>query len=263
MKHVLRILLVMAIVAFLLPVAVMIGASLLPPEAVQSLTSGKIPDNAALTLRQYRDVLTNPGYVAAFLNSVRIALPAVALHMPISIIAALLFCRVRKKTVKLMQVLYITALLMPFQVIMMPVYKLSVDIGLYDSVWASILIGAASPLGALAIAVIMARIPQEQWESISLETDSVCKTLAGLVLPQLRVGLLLVALISFSEAWNMVEQPLILLADPEKKPLSLMLNDIVGVDTTSLFAGAVIYALPVLIVYAFAAFILVRRKKPE
>lgn len=52
---------------------------------------------------------------------------------------------------------------------------------------------------------------------------------------------------SFAEAWNLVELPLILLHASELRPASLMLNDINSGGGN--YAEAVLYALPILVLY--------------
>ena len=66
-------------------------------------------------------------------------------------------------------------------------------------------------------------------------------------MPQLLPGLAVLTLLCFAEAWNLVELPLILLPDTELRPASLMLNDIRS--GSNQYAEAVLYALPILLLY--------------
>ena len=73
-------------------------------------------------------------------------------------------------------------------------------------------------------------------------------------MPQLLPGLAVLTLLCFAEAWNLVELPLILLPDTELRPASLMLNDIRS--GSNQYAEAVLYAMPILILYGATGFVL-------
>ena len=156
--------------------------------------------------------------------------------------------------------LFVLALLLPFQVIMLPVYKMSLASGLYDSYWSVVLRAAFAPLGTLISVVLIRGVPESQWEAASLETNSLFETMRLVILPQILPGLAVLGLLVFADTWNMVEQPLILLPTPEKRPLSLAFNDILKTNTDYLYAGSALYALPIVAVY-FLLFGLSARRK--
>ena len=80
------------------------------------------------------------------------------------------------------------------------------------------------------------------------------------ILPQILPGLAVLGLLVFADTWNMVEQPLILLPTPEKRPLSLAFNDILKTNTDYLYAGSALYALPIVAVYFLLFGFSARRK---
>ena len=68
-------------------------------------------------------------------------------------------------------------------------------------------------------------------------------------LPQCRSALYSIAILVFIDNWNMVEQPLILLNDVEKQPLSMFLSSINAGEIGIAFAAAVIYMIPGLLLF--------------
>ena len=161
----------------------------------------------------------------------------------------------------LLLALYVLSLLSPFQIIMLPVYKLSLLTGLYDSPWSVILLNVFAPIGPVAVCMLLRTVDDSQWEAASLETDSALKILRYVLLPQITPGLAALGLVYFAQVWNMVEQPLILLPDARLRPLSTAFNDIIKSSTDYAFAGALLYALPVLAFYLIAAAAAGSRKK--
>ena len=55
----------------------------------------------------------------------------------------------------------------------------------------------------------------------------------------------------FFDYWNMVEQPLILLGDPDLHPLSVFLSKINSGEISLAFAVAVIYLVPPLLIFLY------------
>ena len=71
----------------------------------------------------------------------------------------------------------------------------------------------------------------------------------NICLPQCRSALYSIAILVFIDNWNMVEQPLILLNDVEKQPLSMFLSSINAGEIGIAFAAAVIYMIPGLLLF--------------
>ena len=71
----------------------------------------------------------------------------------------------------------------------------------------------------------------------------------NICLPQCRSALYSIAILVFIDNWNMVKQPLILLNDVEKQPLSMFLSSINAGEIGIAFAAAVIYMIPGLLLF--------------
>ena len=249
--------------AFALPVAAMILGAFLKPEVAVSLQGTRPRWDILPSLGQFRAAVGDPVLWERLKNSATLAAGSLALFLPISIASGVMMSCAGRRVRKGLTALYVLSLLMPFQVIMLPVFKLSIIAGVYNSHAPVMLLAGTMPMGALVIAALVSRIGKEQWQAASLETSSPAKTLNKVILPQIAGGILLMLLMGFAEVWNMVEQPLILIEDRSLQPLSLSLNDIVMGSDGYPFAGAVIYALPVLALFFLAAIAMrAKAKKP-
>ena len=71
------------------------------------------------------------------------------------------------------------------------------------------------------------------------------------VLPQVTPAAAALFILTFAQAWNMVDQPLILLSDRSLMPLSVLLGEDFGGKTGLLFAASAVFMLPILTLYAF------------
>jgi multiple sugar transport system permease protein len=142
-------------------------------------------------------------------------------------------------------------MMMPFQVTLLPNYIQARFLGIYDTYWAIILPGVFAPFGVFLLRQFMRYIPDEFIEAVSLESQSVADILRIAIIPALKPGIIALAVLSFAESWNMVEQPLVLMEDSLRYPLSIALNSIIERSTNVAFAGSVIFMIPIVILYCY------------
>ena len=69
--------------------------------------------------------------------------------------------------------------------------------------------------------------------------------------PLCKGALASVAILVFIDYWNMVEQPLLLLSDTDKHPLSVFLSEINSGEIGLAFAVATVYLVPTLLIYLY------------
>lgn len=263
MKRLSGALLTLLLALFLLPAVVLTLLSFLPSQTAQAIFQQEPAALGGLRLstEQFVRALSDREYSRQFYNSAMLTGVLLALAMPVALGAGLFLSRLPRRWQRALLALYVLSLLSPFQIIMLPVYKLSLLTGLYDSPWSVILLNVFAPIGPVAVCMLLRTVDDSQWEAASLETDSALKILRYVLLPQITPGLAALGLVYFAQVWNMVEQPLILLPDARLRPLSTAFNDIIKSSTDYAFAGALLYALPVLAFYLIAAAAAGSRKK--
>ncbi len=196
---------------------------------------------------QYADIFRNRRYWQNYGNSLILTAGSLLPALPVGVLGGAAIA-MNRKWQKGAIILCFLALMMPFQVTMLPLFQMAVQSRVYDTHFAIMLLNTFAPLGILVCWALIRQIDGEQWDAALLETGSLRVVILRIILPQIMPGLLALALLLWSEAWNMVEQPLILLPSPEKQPLSIYYNDILRAPSG--YAGAVLYALPVLMICA-------------
>jgi multiple sugar transport system permease protein len=97
----------------------------------------------------------------------------------------------------------------------------------------------------------MKNIDNSVIEATRLETDSVFRIMITAVIPQIKVCIFAVVLFVFADCWNMVEQPMLFLEDDSLKTLSVFIANASDYEGTVLYPAAVIFMIPVLILYLF------------
>lgn len=191
-----------------------------------------------------------PTYLHALSNSIIIALSASLGTVVISTMAAYVFAKVKFRGRDLLFYLYIIVMMMPFQVTLLPQYIVSKQFSIYDTRFALILPGIFAPFAAFLLTQVMKSVPDELIEAARLDTGSTWRILLHIIVPTIRPGIICAWVLVFTEQWNAVAEPLILMETKELYPLAVMLNEISAGDVLG-FAATVAFILAPLLMFAY------------
>jgi len=209
-----------------------------------------IPD--MVSFKQYITVLLkSPDYLIKFWNSVILVVPIVVFQLAVAVFASYGFTRARGKLKEIVFFSYIILMLMPYQVTLVPNYLVSNWLHIIDTRWAIWLPGIASPFAVYLLTKFMRRIPLSYIEAAQIDGAGEWQVFTKVCFPLCKSCLFSIAILVFIDYWNMVEQPLILLSDTEKHPLSVFLSEINTGETGLAFAVATIYMIPGLLVFLY------------
>lgn len=209
-----------------------------------------IPDMVSFS--QYITVLfKSPEYLLKFWNSVVLVVPIVVFQLTVAMLASYGFARYSGKLRSMIFFLYIILMLMPYQVTLVPNYLVSDWLNILDTKWAIWLPGIFSPFAVYLLTKFMKRIPTSVIEAAQIDGAGEWQIFRRICLPLCKGALASAAILVFIDYWNMVEQPLILLSDPEMHPLSVFLSKINSGEIGLAFAVATIYMVPSLFVFLY------------
>lgn len=209
-----------------------------------------IPD--IVSFSQYTTVLLkSPEYLLKFWNSVVLVAPIVVFQLAVATLASYGFARYKGRIREIIFFLYIILMLMPYQVTLVPNYLVSDWLNILDTKWAIWLPGIFSPFAVFLLTKFMRRIPSAMIEAAQIDGAGEWQIFRRVCLPLCKGSIASVAILVFIDYWNMVEQPLILLSDPEMHPLSVFLSKINAGEIGLAFAVATIYMVPTLLVFLY------------
>ena len=209
-----------------------------------------IPDMVSFS--QYVTVLfKSPDYLLKFWNSAILVVPIVLFQLLVASFAAYGFSRHMGRWRRFIFFVYIILMLMPYQVTLVPNYMVAKWMGTLNSYLAIWLPGIFSPFAVYMLAKFMRRIPTSIIEAAKIDGAGEFKIYSLICMPICTGALFSVAMLVFIDYWNMVEQPLILLKDEEKYPLSIFLSRINSGEVGLAFAVATIYMVPGLLLFLY------------
>ena len=201
------------------------------------------------TLRQYLTLLLDtPSYLIGFWNSIMITFPSVAGQLLVAAPAAYAFevCKWRHKE-KLFFV-YIVIMLMPLPVVLVPQFVMAGFIGIQDSVLAVIFPAMFSPFGVFLLRQFLKTMPLDYLEAAKIDGAGYMLSLLAIVVPLLKPAMAALAILTFVDYWNVVEQAIIFIPDSRMMPLSVTLSHI---RTDIIFAASCFYMIPALLVFLY------------
>ncbi len=224
-----------------------------PGEAVQ-IPPSYLP--AHPTLSNYTSLsIGGLGIGTFFLNSVIIALATVMATVVLASLAAYGFARFAFMGSRGLFVLMLASIMVPFQVLMVPLYAILNRVSLTNSLLGVILVLATFqlPFATFVIQNSFSSIPEEFWEAATVDGAGAWRRLQ-IALPLVSPGVITAGLFAFFAAWNEFFTVLILLSDEPKYTLPVMLTTLItgalgNIHWGILDASVVITAAPCLLMY--------------
>jgi multiple sugar transport system permease protein len=191
-----------------------------------------------------------------FLNSALISVATVICTVIVAGLAAYGFARYSFRGSRVVFLVMLGAIMVPFQVLMVPMYTVLNRLSLTNSLVGVVLVITTFqlPFATFVIQNSFSAIPQDLWEAAAVDGAGVWRSLK-LALPLARAGMITAGLFAFFAAWNEFFIVLILLSDEPKYTLPVVLTTLLtgtlgSIHWGILDASVVITALPCLIIYA-------------
>ena len=201
-----------------------------------------------VTFQAWKDLLFDCFlFYPMFWNSVGYSLIITLLQLCIVIPGA--FGMIMVKGKRWLFGMYPVLMMMPLQVTLLPNYIGLRDMHLLNTRMCIILPMAFSVAGIVIMHQYMETMDLSQIEAARLETDSILKILWQIVVPQMKICIFAVALFTFEESYNMLEQPMLFLKDEKLQNLTVFISKAEDFSGDVLFPSAVIFMIPVLILY--------------
>lgn len=175
--------------------------------------------------------------------------------------AAFAFARLRFPGRGVLFGLFLSVLMVPPQLFIIPQYEIFADLGWLNSLTALIVPGLFSAFGTFLLRQFFLGLPIELDEAARLDGASPLRIWWSVMLPLARPGLVALGILTALWSWNDFFWPLVVNNDPEKMTVSAGLASLQGQFTTDypvLMAGAFVASLPVL-----ALFVVLQRQFVE
>ncbi|MGG4146871.1 carbohydrate ABC transporter permease [Paenibacillus algorifonticola] len=205
-----------------------------------------------VTFEHFKDAFSKGDFGLYFKNSTIVTLTSTVLLLLINSMAGFALAKYRFRGSSIILIGFISTLMIPIEVIMIPIFKVLSALGMYNSMLAIIIPPAATPTGVFLMRQYLLTVPDELLEAARIDGAGEWKIYWSIILPIAKPILAVLAIFSFMWRWDDFLWPLIAISDPAKYTIQLALSNFIGeysVDWGSLLAMSVITMIPVLIVF--------------
>ncbi|MFG2217986.1 MULTISPECIES: carbohydrate ABC transporter permease [unclassified Streptomyces] len=209
------------------------------------LPGGRLLDN----LVRLQDTI---GFGRVLLNSVGIAVVHTALSSLISAMCGYGLAKYRFRGRGLLLGVVLATMMIPFQVLLVPLFQMMASVGWIDSYQAVILPFLANSFGILLMRQSFVDFPDELLESARIDGSGELRTFYQVVLPCVRPQLGALVIFTFMAQWNSFIWPLLMLNSEDKYTVPVALNTLTGlshIDYSGLMLGSLLATLPLMLLF--------------
>lgn len=243
--------LVVLALVFAFPLVVMITTSFKTYEEAFDLSVGLFPTH--WYGGNYRAVFKTIPFVRYFANTLFITLMNVAGTLFTTPMISFSLSKLRWQGRDVVFSIIVSTLLIPYTVIMIPLYKLWVKFRLVGTFWPLIIPGFFGyPFYIILLRQFMLTIPDELMEAAKIDGCSPWRRYISIVLPLAKPGLATVAIFTFLNTFSDFLGPLLYLNKTERYTLSLGLQSFLNehsVAWTNLMAASALFMLPIVVAF--------------
>ncbi|QGA81486.1 carbohydrate ABC transporter permease [Halomicrobium sp. LC1Hm] len=179
-------------------------------------------------LSNFRALQENVDFVRSMGNSIIISVSYTILSLILCSMAGFAFAKYEFRFKEPLFYFILATLVLPIQLLIIPLFLLMVQIGWTNSYLAVILPWAANPLGIFLMRQNMKAIPDSLLESARMDGATEFQLYYKIALPTMLPSLAALSIILFLNQWQAFLYPLVILQDPQMYTIPLALAELVG-----------------------------------
>jgi multiple sugar transport system permease protein len=227
-------------------------------ESVVELVNLATPDRIlGPRFENFSEVVTEKNLGRSLTNTVLVTIAVVVGQIVTSVLGGYAFARIDFKGRDQLFLLYLGSVMIPFVVLIIPLFQLMLQLGWTDNLVALIIPFVFTAYGTFLMRQFFLGIPKEIEEAALIDGASRSTILWKVMVPLARPAIATLATFGFLYAWNSFFWPLVIInsGNPDNGLLTLTLATLGGrssTDTNLVFAGAVLAMAPPILVFLFA-----------
>lgn len=249
--YLLEIVMILIAIAVLFPIYYLLATTFKTPEEATNSPLG-FPRN--FTLENYIYAWKAMNYPKVFLNNLIITTFSLLGGVFLPCIAAYSLARSSWRASRFIYGIFVIGLLVPFQIALLPLYKLIISLNLIDTLLAVILINISMtiPFNIFLFTAFVKTLPIEVEESASIDGSGVIRTFIFIVLPLMQPVIASALVLNALSSWNDFMGPLLFLQSRDNSVILLEVSRNIGqfsTNWTGFFPMLVLGIMPLLLFY--------------
>lgn len=235
---------------FLIPFLWMLSTALKSRTEVITSSLTFLPQKLAWS--NFKEAWQATNFPLMFFNSIVVALAVSFAQIFTSALAGYAFARLKFHGKKVLFSILLATLVIPFQMIVIPVYLLFNKIGVLDTFWALILPNVANAFGIFLFKQFYSTIPISLEEAAQIDGASKWQILWKIMFPLAKPASVTLFMFTFIAEWNDLFKPLVFTTSEKMRTIQFGLTvfqEQYSTNYTLLMAAALFITIPVLILF--------------
>jgi multiple sugar transport system permease protein len=211
-----------------------------------------IPENASLV--NFQEVLTDAPMLRYLLNSFLVTIPATALSVAGGVLLGYVFSQIRFPGAELLFLVVIAGMFFPPQAMLIPLFRLVNELGLFDTLYPMIIVHTALGMSICTLLMrnFMSALPSGLREAAIVDGAGEWSVLLRVIVPLSLPALAVLATLQFTWIWNDFLWPLVFTRTSEAKTIMAGIQALTGqysVAWASQAAMSVIASIPTIVIF--------------
>lgn len=247
-----QILLTLVLLLFLMPFIWMLATALKPGNEVFS--SPPTLFGSEIRWENFADAWTFVPFGRFMLNGIIVSVLGTVLVCATSVFAAYSFARMNFRGRGLLFAVYLVTLLVPQEVVVIPMFILMQELGWQNSYQALILPWAFTAFGTFLLRQFFLTVPRELEEAAIVDGAGRMRTLLSIIVPVAKPAIAVLAVFTFINYWNSFLWPLIIISTQDMATVPIGLNSFLGQQGNQwqlLMAASTISMIPTALIVIF------------
>ncbi|MFC4302320.1 carbohydrate ABC transporter permease [Cohnella boryungensis] len=208
------------------------------------------------TLKNYKDIFLDPSkpFGRYMMNTLFVAVLVTSLGLIVNAMAAFAFAKLRFPFKKLLLTLFMSSLVIPYEVIMIPQYLLMRDLDWVNSFMALIVPQIVWVFGIFMLIQFFSDIPRDILDAARMDGASWLRIFGKVVLPTAVPAIITLGIMTFLNQWDSFLWPLVVINEEKKQVIQVAISSFQSLRNISwgkIMAATSISSVPILIVFLF------------
>ena len=241
--------LIILTILFIFPLYWIVTGSFKTQQVINARVPVWFPTNP--TVNNYERLFQKPAFTWLF-NTVLLCAAAMGLTCVCAAMGGYALAKKKFRGRGFLFSLFVCAMALPKQVILIPLLKEMAFLKLHNTLWAVILPTVGWPFGVFLMKQFSEGIPNEMLEAARIDGAGEARTFTDIVLPMIKPGIGALAIFTFITAWNDYFLQLIMLNNTDVLSISLgiaKLQSELSTDYGLIMAGAALGSVPIIIIF--------------
>ncbi|MCT4543404.1 MAG: carbohydrate ABC transporter permease [Vallitalea sp.] len=252
-----HIILILFVIITIIPMAWGVGNAFRSNEELAAMSGLSINTfiPKCFTMNNFTTMFSALNFTKVFMNTLFIALTVTAGNIIFNAMAGYAFARLNFPGKNIIFIILLATLMVPLEVLIIPLYSTLRDLHMMNSYSALIIPFMANAFGIFYFRQFISNIPKELDEAAIIDGCNQFGIFRRIIFPLLKSAMVTLGIIVFLQQWDSFIVPVTVIHSKSKMVLQVALQDLqfglYSNDYGVMFAGIVVSALPVIIVFLF------------